>query len=169
LGNTRFSGKGNDRKVYAFFIIPRAYDRGLKREELQSIANHERQHVNQHIGVKSKNTDWRKLDNRFETDEYKCFREAEAYIQDMDNGSWKYIATRFEIFSNRYYTRAEQMFSQEINPTRPVNQSNRSVDDIKLLNAMKTILQKVYKDVPFVEMKNKNYQFYIRSTHTITP
>ena len=118
----------------------------LKQEDLRAIAGHECRHATQLIDMREGKGKWGALDKRYTTGtppDLVHFVEADAYVTNLNSqGSWKYIETRFGYFRDTNYNPAEQLYSTE---------SNASAK-----KAMKEILQSVYQDIPFKEMKYRS-------------
>ncbi|MDR1383663.1 MAG: hypothetical protein LBJ67_07445 [Planctomycetaceae bacterium] len=159
-GRTLATFTGSDIKIFAVMVSNVAYDDGLKLADLMSIAEHEARHANQFIWMCADNPNWMKLERSITIDKVANFAEADAYTRNMlSQGCWKYIATRFELFKAENYDKAVATYEKKIRDTA---NSSRSNSDTELLNAMKSILQDVYKEIPFEEMKKTGYEHNVR-------
>lgn len=150
-GIVPFSGRGDDRRVYIAMVGEPAYRAGFKKEDLESVALHERQHIAQNIAIALGGTDWRAVDDALSASDYENLAEAEAYGVELSaNGSWRFIALQSDFAAGKFrYPVA--MFQYDAMPPGPA----------KL--ATKRILQKIYDDIPFLEMKRRDYNWYVRA------
>jgi hypothetical protein len=159
-GVTVSYGKGNNLKIYALFILPSSYNLGMKKEDIKSVVLHENHHVKQQIAIKDGNTNWRKLDDYFsKVQDYLTFLEADAYLQNFKSEytSWLLSRISLEQYKKNYYDPAEIIYANLKNDTTTEFSKKQNT-----LNAMKTILQSIYNDIPFSEMKNNKYYPCIR-------
>jgi len=149
-GATRFDGMGNGRRVFVSMVCKKAYDDGLKQEDLQAIARHECNHAAQHIDVKQTGTVWRRLDDYYGSqDGYSVFREADSYCVDLEsNASWLYARTTLSRFDNQY-TDALNACTDITEPTTKASARAR--------------LQNIYERLPFIEMKRSDYFPHVRA------
>lgn len=141
---------GAGRRVYGAMLFSVAYV-DLKLQDLESIAHHEARHANQHIWMKPHtiSTDSRPEWVFLET---VPFRPAREYFMETDsecvelcqNGSWRYL-------KNKSYFQSAYINALGVYTTR-------AAGNIK--GAMKTILQEIYQDVPFMEMKYRPFPGY---------
>jgi hypothetical protein len=163
-------GKGSDRKVYAAMLSKKAYDAGLRLEDLTSIAEHEARHANQNIWMRADNINWVKLEQNVIFAQRKNFMEADAYTTNLNsNGSWRYINTRFNWFCDFYNDAETYFFQKVVNTSKSNTNTVRNIADKDLSDAMRTILQEIYKNVPFQEMKRKEYNYRVRPPRYVKP
>jgi hypothetical protein len=148
-GLTPYDGMGDDRRVFVVVVCKAAYDEGLKLEDLQAIARHECNHAVQHIAVTQTGTVWRRLDDYYASaNGYQSFRESESYlISLLSNASWRYISSRLPLFHS-YYNSAVAACSLITDPSTKAD--------------AKKLLQDIYDDIPFLEMKRSDYDYYVR-------
>jgi hypothetical protein len=157
--------KGINKKIYGVMLSKTAYEDKLKREDLSAIAIHEVRHVNQLTLMRGQD-EWAILDREWSHEALSPFMEADAYMENIRcNTCWKktsYDLYNFKtnyIFAISLYTTGVDLY----------NSNDRTFDpnDIDILVAMKPILQLTYKRIPFIEMKKKGYNGYIRPPQQI--
>jgi hypothetical protein len=147
-GLTPYTGAGASRSVYAVMVLKAAYDAGFKREDLQSVAVHECRHAAQHIAVAAGGNNWRTVDGYYtQASGYSRLREADAERVELGaNGSWHYL--RENSLFRTAYDGALADYSAMSSGTGK--------------NAAKAILQSIYTDIAFLEMKIAGYDWYVR-------
>jgi hypothetical protein len=161
---------GVNRKIYAAMLSKKAYDAGLRLEDLTSIAEHEARHANQNIWMRAGNINWVKLEQNVILEQSQNFMEADAYTTNLkSNGSWRFINDSFGWFCF-FYNEAETYFFQKVVNTSKANTNTvRNNADKDLSDAMRTILQDIYKNVPFQEMKRQKYNYRVRPPRYVKP
>ena len=149
FGLTPFNGMGAGRHVYVVMVLEAAYNAGFKREDLQSVALHECRHASQHISVAAGGNNWRAVDDYYtQASGYANLREADAECVELNaNGSWLYLHDD-SWFRNKYTSAL-------------TDYGNMTAGDGK--NAAKAILQSIYEDIPFLEMKRNDYDWSVRA------
>jgi hypothetical protein len=152
LGLVPFLGHGTNRKIYVAMVSQLAYDCGLKKEDLLAVAEHEYQHIRQHVLVKQVGSVWWSLDDywlRLNTPFY-CLdiMEADSHLISLkSNGCWTFISMNLYDFC-RYYKDSCAEFG--------------FINDFNVECKTKILLQQIYDDLPFSEMKNPGYDYYVR-------
>lgn len=141
-------------KVYVCLVNKRAYDLGLKREDLQSIALHEVRHAEQFMAVRDVESDWHALHHHYggwsDGTDYDYLVEADARIANLNsNASWRHFFTIDFAHGNSFYHGALDAYDQLL------------AEDAK--SAARRILQDVYTAIPFLEMKRDDYDWSVRA------
>jgi hypothetical protein len=162
--STVTESSGINRKIYAVMLFKKAYCAGYKLEDLKSIAVHEVQHVNQFIGMRGNSQNWKILEQKIPFDKLTSLLEADAYTANLhSSSSWKFLDINLSYIKIEYDS-AIEFYDSKITPATNFSIVNapQNKTDTESLNAMKSILQNVYKEIPFIEMKNKNYKLFSR-------
>ncbi|MDR1923341.1 MAG: hypothetical protein LBQ66_03110 [Planctomycetaceae bacterium] len=172
LANTIFTdGLGSNRKVYAVFFLSNAYANGFKLEDIRAVAEHECQHVRQHVDVKKGGTNWRTLDDYYSDNEkYLDLREADAQSVELcADQCWKFMdgamGTLGLLVQKYGLANAEYERLTPTTTSGPVNGIRvRAATQTDARSAAKAILQGIYKRIPeeLQDIKCKDYDWSIR-------
>jgi len=112
---------------------------------------HEFRHVHQNAQVRNGGTVWRMIDDHFsDQDDFKPFFEADAYLVNLKgNGSWKFIKGAGDGFKHHYDGALYQG-------------SHIQDDGTGTKEKVRELLQEIYEQIPFLEMKREGYDWYVR-------
>jgi hypothetical protein len=125
--------------------VPVGFHANLRKEDLIALAEHEHRHAEQYNAIRTSNSNWHTLEARININSQTVMRfmEADAYfVMLQSQASWRYINNCL-MWLHQHYTAAEQTHSNM--PNAP--------NEMPAKNAAKAILQNIYNQVPFPEMK----------------
>lgn len=148
---TSYDGVGAARKVLYVTIGAPCWD--YNREILLAIVDHEIIHLRQHVAVRDTATSlWRQLDDNYGgAAGYRNFRETEAYLSYLASITvdWRFLTESGKLgFFRDNYNSAVTALPAIGATVRP---------------AAKTFLQAQYDNVPFIEMKRKDYDYRVEA------
>jgi len=151
-------GTGNGRRVYGVVIGPGIFTSGQVQSDLIATVNHEIKHLQQHVSVRDNapaSNVWRLLDNNFGgANGYQDLREAEGHFSELldTNVSWRHqlpaVQSDLILFTGRYNA------SLGVIGTLP-NGATKV--------AARTLVQGMYRDIPWFEMKRPGYDQSVRA------
>jgi hypothetical protein len=137
--------------VYVVMISHSAYNANFKQEDLASIAEHECQHARDIVSIQTAGTAWRAVDDFYGgtvMGNYVPLLEASAELVELNQDA------------SFWYLREKSYF---------VNQYNGAITGFTAMtpgggkDAAKSILQDIYQDIPFLEMKRVGYDWHVRA------
>ncbi|MDR2644195.1 MAG: hypothetical protein LBC74_15545, partial [Planctomycetaceae bacterium] len=163
--------KRAQKKIYGVMLSKFAYNSGLALEDLRAVAEHEVRHVNQFTQMRQIDSDWEILDKNFVKEDQTYFMEANAFVTNL-NSKECWLNSRYNtlLFRDYNYATAYVIYTTKNEETSFKNRKyHRNKETEKLLKAMRNILQTTYWEIPFIEMKNKNYNDYLQPPAPIQP
>jgi len=139
-------------------VGPQIFTSRQVREDLVATVNHEIKHLRQHVSVRDNapaNNVWRLLDNFFGgAGGYSDLREAEGHLSELldPQVSWRHqlpaVQNDLAAFTNRYTASLGVLGGIPAGATRA---------------ATRQLLQTMYRDIPFFEMKRAGYDRFVRA------
>ncbi|MDR1478959.1 MAG: hypothetical protein LBJ00_08455 [Planctomycetaceae bacterium] len=161
MGRTLASAfPGANKKIYAVMLSKVAYDTVEKLEEIRSVAMHEVSHVRQ-FDLMRRQTEWAIMNRCLPPENLTFFMEAGAYMESLDhNTCWRGTGRHLVHFIVSGHTPANGFYTGLVDAYNGSEDING--EDLGLLEAMRSVLQSIYKKIPFVEMRKKGYDCYIR-------
>ena len=153
FGVTPYQGMGAGREVYIAIVTETAYAAGFKQEDLGSIAQHECRHAQQHIWVAAGGNDWIDVDNAYTSgQQYSNLREADSETVEFNQDpSFGYLQ-RISYFRQQYGDASSGAILDYNNMAAGAGKT-----------AAKAILQGIYDNIPFIEVKRTGYDWFVRA------
>lgn len=155
---TSFDGVGAGRQVLFVEVGPGIWNRGEMREDLVGTVNHEIRHLQQHASVRDDappGNVWRRLDDHFGgAAGYGDFRECEGHFSENQDTtiSWFHLIAAGQRDLRQFHTRYNAALG--VLATLPAGAAR---------TAARQLLQDIYRNIPFFEMKRAGYDFSLRA------
>jgi hypothetical protein len=152
-------GTGAQIRVYGACVGPRIWATNQTREDMIASANHEAVHCRQDAAARDNipaNNVWRLLDAQLggvTSPGYVAFAEAEAHLSELrdTNVGWYHAISRTQRdlanFYHRFRIARDRWLPRLTGATR---------------NAARALLQNIYQNIPFEEMKRDGYDYHVR-------
>jgi hypothetical protein len=157
IGTIAREGVGSNCKVYAVLVTQKAYNIGYKKDDILGVLEHECRHALQNIGSSKTRNRWQAVDKYYNnTTSSLPLKEADAYGFSLrSNFSWKAMG---ETSGSAYNFHLNY---------------NASADALKLITGLGadalqakaaaiSIMQEIYDNLPFIELKRNDYYCRVR-------
>lgn len=154
-GITAFTGVGSGKKVYLSTVCALSYSEGYKLQDLEGVALHECRHAEQLVLCASGGNVFRLLDEYYTVQMEQAvffiyYLEADAYLTSVNsNSDWLTLQEKLYAFWLYYQDRVWTL--------API------ISDSTTKEAAKYLLQSIYAQIPFVELKKNGYQYSIKA------
>lgn len=141
-------------------ISPAVYSQCQVKEAALFPIHHEERHIAQYIAAKNQQPDnvWYKLGETDLSQKFLDFYEVDGHALILKEGTWYYLWTDSLDKFNTYHDRAEKLVSDSMVASQ-VDPS--PFPDLATRTVCRKLLQDLYKDLPFEEMKKDDSDYDI--------